>query len=1246
MLTYPSDPPPHIVCPMDEDAISPNRLCSAPPYSEPPPPLSPFSSITPSCTNDGISGHIEGIAAQTPKKQSSPDSGAADEPSRQNPSPSRRQERENLVRASESRQPRVESTLGNEIQSKDGFDFSHAAESQKELEEQKTLQKNTNIGATKELEHFPDGATLGLNRVQSDVGTFWRSADAAESTCEPKGWVIGPLFQSFKSKMASFTEIVMSPVKLFRASSPPLDCELRADEPFHGEQSKTSNLLHSEALSENGYQGAGGGAKNVATDYSEELTFSTRSSERADECAISQSETDIPDSVPSPRSPLRVVVSEDVSKAVGSVLPFVLLQPFVDVSASHEATLKLPRAGVKHKDKLPEQLKPLPRKRTGNRKRVPAEPVTSDVTKKGAEVVDTQVSLIDSVQSNHLSDVDGKMSPPLSVCHHRHDAGCAQAERDRGRKTEDHLLVPQSPRDSVKDAENRSMPQPDGHMDPETYLAAQLGRTKRQLNLEDHSMDSVKRKKLTVDVYRLDVRNSERGLRPQMKAALTDEQGEKRLRPARIRQDVSSGANKAGGEQETLTALSERVLNTRTEPPSDPVVVCSLEKINGGAEEGDKDSSKAKLSRRQKTRAGLGYPDNMALETTIAITSTKRAEEEQLSDVLIGPDVKPIHNTRKGREVNKKPLKRKSPHQASSNTGTAAFTSSVEPLEVTTTVISACQHGQKEDGDKTELKQTSKKPKKGRRGEVKASAASRSKEIEPSVHVRQSLTKESQTEEDNGKLSTDPVYFEMTPFESNHQVCPEFSQPPLDLPLDEVQHEAQGEEKNGTSVWDEAVPGESTGVKVSRLRRRVNNKSRPADNQRRKCRVLHGSVRKGEDATASVTVDNGDLAPAGAPSSQSGSLSRLSRSYSCPEIPSFRSFEVPLNSLHPPHHSTVPSSQEDHFTHSFIPHQTHKSPRRTRRHTVCSLEVEREIAPLCLRKEVYPSRRSVPYDSFSQILSPSSALSPLASCFLSSPLAFLSKKPDDRGAAAGPSPPGHVSSPTSSSSVYPPKSSTCHLSGLVQRTDSCAAASSSSGISLECEIGRRQTEEEDDGENTSSSSQEFEDVALREEKALSDSEIKVVRKHEERGKVSSIRIRKTLPKPQNNLTPMGLPKPIRLKKKEFSLEEIYTNKNFTKPPESRLETIFEVPLNRRNGSESWFGQRRFKRFLEFLEVGEARKPKKPLVGVGKAGMSSSRTRRGGFPKDEPSVSVQDVDSLLCSKLDQLSLWLMHDQTDS
>ncbi|MBN3301505.1 PR14L protein, partial [Amia calva] len=98
------------------------------------------------------------------------------------------------------------------------------------------------------------------------------------------------------------------------------------------------------------------------------------------------------------------------------------------------------------------------------------------------------------------------------------------------------------------------------------------------------------------------------------------------------------------------------------------------------------------------------------------------------------------------------------------------------------------------------------------------------------------------------------------------------------------------------------------------------------------------------------------------------------------------------------------------------------------------------------------------------------------------------------------------------------------------------------------------------------------------------------------GKVSRIRIRKTAPKPPTNLTPMGLPRPVRLNKKEFSLEEIYTNQNFRKPPEGRLETIFEVPVSGRDGSLSLIGQRRLKRLVDFPEAGVARKPRKFLGG--------------------------------------------------
>lgn len=88
-----------------------------------------------------------------------------------------------------------------------------------------------------------------------------------------------------------------------------------------------------------------------------------------------------------------------------------------------------------------------------------------------------------------------------------------------------------------------------------------------------------------------------------------------------------------------------------------------------------------------------------------------------------------------------------------------------------------------------------------------------------------------------------------------------------------------------------------------------------------------------------------------------------------------------------------------------------------------------------------------------------------------------------------------------------------------------------------------------------------------------------------------------------------------------------------------------MPASRKNGSVSSFGQKRIKRFLEFPEVGEARKAKKPLVGAGKAAASTSRPRRGGFPKDAAALSMQDVDSLLCAKLHQLNLWLIHDQSD-
>ncbi|XP_044037023.1 uncharacterized protein prr14 isoform X2 [Siniperca chuatsi] len=1241
-----------------------------------------------------------------------------------------------MVQVSQSKQPRVESTHGHEKQNEDGFDFSFVAEQRNTQKDWESPRKKPNVSAAENVVEQFDSTTQNLDTTKSDVATCGGLAvgHTVENASAPKGWVIGPLFQSFKSKMACFTEIVMSPVKLFRANSPPpsMDhpdklnkCELQADETSDIEHSEPSDVFHPEAQSENGNQDGKANqqrltevecvqnAKTVALKYSKKLSFdvesSTHSSELADECAITQKEKNSPDSVPLQHSPLPCIVSEDVPESDGSVIrSSILLQPSVSVSASHESKLKISSAMEAQKGKMVVQLKTLPRRCSRKRteaKKVASKTLTSEVTMEESypEVIDEQVSHMNLVKSNKADsrDIDKTLSLSSSVCYAQPDG-----DDDDGRKMESCHLVCQNLWNNLTDSDSAigrtlkptlDTQQLECQLNPEMYSAAGLGRAKRGLKLDCHSQDFVKRKRLTANICTKDIKTQEllnvasdsgvlRVLRPTRKEVSTNTivDREEMVKPARKRQAVSTRANKKGkGGQEMLATINKAVLNIQTESSSDVMLVCSLDKSSCVSENNQKgSSSKVKPSgscKRLKTRTGLGKPDVgidncMDLETTMAIISTKQVEQEPLSEVFDGSDIKQLQTTNKCRNINKKPLKRKTPNQASSTTesdSTLVSTSSalsMEPLELTPTAFNNSQHVQNEESMKMELNQPSKRPKKGFRGAVKLSASGGTQETKQCIHNLNLITKENQSKEGKGKMSMDPLYFEMTPFESNHQLVPSPSHLDLDYVQlsNEVKHVMDEKEKSTASVADEVFPTDAeasnhSSINVSRLRssaRRVNIKPRRTDNQRRKCRVLHIRKRKGEEVTNSITMDDADLVTEG--SSSENSLSRrLLRSYSCPEIPSLRSHDATwASSLHSPHHSRIHTPHQHQSSHIPLVHHAHKSLRRARRHTVCSIEVEREIAPLCLRKEVYPSRRSVLYDSATQHLSPSLALSPstslsaLASCFLSSPLAFLSKKVDSRGAAASPSSSSsssHISSPTASSSIYSLSSSTWRLPGFLERTDSCSATldSSSSGNPLECEIERRQqSEEEDDGEDTSSSSQEFEDVGLREEKAFSDSEIKVVQKHEERGKVSSIRIRKTLPKPQNNLTPMGLPKPIRLKKKEFSLEEIYTNKNFSKPPESRLETIFEVPLNRRNGSESWFGQRRVKRFLEFLEVGEARKPKKPLVGFAKAGISSSRTRRGCFPKDERSLSVQDVDSLLCAKLEQLNLWLINDQKDS
>lgn len=928
--------------------------------------------------------------------------------------------------------------------------------------------KHANLSAAENLaEQFCSEHTAqNLDATKSDMDTCGELSGehSASSPSSPKSWVIGPLFQSFKSKMASFTEIVMTPVKLFRANSPPpsmchpdifKEGELPATGPCDTEHSELSNMFGPEEQHESGNQDAEAdqsslsdaeGAQNAQTaiKYSKKLSFDveswTRSSGQEEECRTTQEEKHMSDPVPLQHSPC--IDSEEVSE---SMLP--VFGSSVHESASHEPKLKSTSGQEELKVEGAAQHKPLVRKCAGHRKKVPSKSFTSELMNEehDSALRDVQLSHINSVRKNKRdsSDIDNNSdSPP--------------PDGDDGSEMEICHLVRQSLRRYLHDSADGRVPRPaldaqqlECHLHPEAYSAAGLGRTDRELKSDCDSQDSARRKRLTADVpsknpkkqVLLNVASDGgtlRRLRPQREEQVkTDKMVDREEipRPVRKRQAVSRRTNKKGKDEPNMLQTINEAVHTQTE-----MLVCSLDKSSVLSGDSQKGNNNGKRLKTQTLRKPDGNIDNcMNLETTIAITSAKLAEQEQLAEVLIRPDKKQLQSTRKCRNLNKRPQKRKSPQQMSSATGSNGAISA-EPLEETATGFNTSVNAAK-----MELNQPSKKSRKG----LKSAASGGSPETKQCTGNLHLKTKEDLSQDDKRKTPVDSVYFEMTSLENNPQPCP----PPtgdLDcsVPLSNgMKHLVDGKGKEPASVTGEVSNSESTNV--SRLRSRGVGMKPRRDDQRRKCRGLHGRTRQGEEVMSSVSKDDADLDPAGAHSSKNGLSRRLLRSYSCPEIPSLQSSDLPWTFLQSPHHSRVHTSHQQHTSNSALSHHAHRSLRRARRHTVCSVEVEREIAPLCLRKEVYPSRRSVPYDGAGPNLSPSHALSPstsllaLASCFLSSPLAFLSKKADSRVAAGSPSTSSHVSSPTSSS-AYPLTPSTWHLPGFLQRTDSCGASSDSS----------------------------------------------------------------------------------------------------------------------------------------------------------------------------------------------------------
>lgn len=782
---------------------------------------------------------------------------------------------------------------------------------------------------------------------------------ANESVSGPKGWVIGPLFQSFRSKMASFTEIVMSPVKLFRAHSPSpsLDCPEGGD--GHME---SSDVSHPQAQSVDVNQERccqGETAQTLDVKYSKKLSFDVEAEQVGERSA--------PNSVPQGSSPCSV--PEDASKSSE------LSQPLVNTSASHEPTYMMCSGEEEPSNKPATRPKPLqPRKCSGNKTRVPTKSSRSQLKNKECE---THFSpQMNSVTSNgadaslHHGDVVRK-------------APCQSHQNHLPNNADGRIQL--SELDS-KQSECR----------PPPAVAA------REPKSDCLSREPLKRKRLVVDVCGKDVKKQElsdtastdgvvRASRPPKQEMVSRKSAEERLRPARKTPAVLTRANKKGrGQQEVIVAINE-MAQKQTETSTEAGLML-------------------KTKPRPKSRAGLGKTDGnldnaMALETTIAITAAKQPEPRPLAVVLVRPQIKQLNVT------NKKPQKRKSPTHVGSAPewdNMAVSTPpglSAEPEGQTPTGLNASKHNPPEGSSK-------KRPKKA----IKSSPSGR-RNLQPK-------NQEKQAEEDRDKKSADPVYFEMTPFESQHQPLPPLSQCAA-LLRNEDSHPVEGRER----VSAETESSHRSGNAVSRQRLRGANIRPRRENQMRKCRVV-SRMRREEETTSAASKDDADLNTKG-----THSWRRLLRSYSCPEIPSLGAADTPWSPLISPQHSKVPASHQHHAAHSPLVHHAHKTLRRARRHTVCSVEVEREIAPLCLRKEVYPSRRSAPFDAASQTLSPSTSLSALASCFLSSPLAFLSKKVDGRSAAASPSSCSHVTSPTSSSSTRPSSPSTWSLPGFLHRSD-------------------------------------------------------------------------------------------------------------------------------------------------------------------------------------------------------------------
>lgn len=851
-------------------------------------------------------------------------------------------------------------------------------------------QKNqTNVSPAENVAtHSLHRSAQNLDMAGSDMDTWGGIVGESDilNASSPKKWLIGPLFQSLKSKISSFTEIVITPVKVFRASSS-LPSTLNTHRDEQHQAFGTSSMKHS-AL--------GGVFDAQAQDEREtedvkvteeapeaptvhkcckklNMDSSAQSSEQADECPTTGA-----------KKPLFVPLQQSLSadpvdafQSAGSVFtPSIPLYLSVAVSASQESELPIPSAEEELRGKRAPQVKALLRKGAGNRKRVP--PQT------GPETADVQLPVTNSLNLDKGDPSRGETD--LSECDGRKSENGVV-----GRSLQRCLSHSVNGRILRSTTDNQPLEAP---LDTQTRPAAAQRRPKRDLKEDARSQNTVRRKRVRAD-------------------QCVNTQSQELQRPTRKRPAVSASGKKEGKDDGAVLTMVDEAGRPETGAPS-------LDNNRGGPEETWNRKVKPKKTRRLKTPTCLSTPDlagdNVDLETTIQIRSTKQAQPGGLAEVLCRPQE--LHRTRKCRESATNPRKRTSP----THTGLCAdsentpHTRPAELGKLTPTDRTTYEDSLEGRSCKGGLKQLSKRPGRTQRATTPEES--------------HGTTKENGSQGSRSQSCVKPVCFEMTPAESSPQSGP-LRDCYVKLGQDVLLAE-DGREQGSKSTNGESTNHSSTGV--FKLHSRP-----PKENQRRKRAVFHSRRNRVEPA-ACGSQDDWSLATPGRRSLKTQHSRQLLRSFSCPEIPTLRSSDVPWTSPHSPHHARVQPSHQHARAGPPFPHPAHKSVQRARRHTVCSVELEREIAPLCLRKEVYPSRRSAPYDSSglypsaSHGLPPSPSLSALASCFLSSPLAFLCKKAEGRGASASPG-----SSSPSSSSFLPFSPTTKQQSGFTQQPDPSGA---------------------------------------------------------------------------------------------------------------------------------------------------------------------------------------------------------------